>query len=63
MTQYIVKRSGGSLGESQRGNVVATYNEADKLKAQQHARRLNRMLTPGERSYYKIRYSVQKREG
>lgn len=54
---YTVVRTGGSIGESRAPNIVASYQ--DKEIAKQHARRLNRGLTPGERGYYRIRYSVR----
>ena len=53
---YAVIRTGGSIGEKPT-NIIATYE--DKEIAKQHARRLNRGLTPGERQYYKIKYSVK----
>jgi len=54
---YAVIRTGGSIGENRDTNIVTTYE--DKEVAKQHARRLNRGLTPGERQYYKIKYSVK----
>lgn len=54
-TKYIVYREGGSIGEKK-------YEEEfnDELEAKDHAKKLNSQLSPGEKSYYKIKYKVKK---
>jgi len=54
-TKYGVFRRGGSLGS--RGGLIKTFDT--KEEAQEYAKRQRRHLTPGERSYYKMGYTVK----
>jgi hypothetical protein len=53
--KYIVIRSGGSIGEKE---FKKEFNS--KEEAMDYARRMNKQLSPGEKSFYKIRYNVRK---
>jgi hypothetical protein len=53
--KYFVIRTGGSIGERE------FKKEFDsKEEATDYAKRMNKQLSPGEKSYYKIKYSVKK---
>jgi hypothetical protein len=54
-TKYGVYRRGGSLGS--RGGLIKTFDT--KEEAQEYAKSQRRHLTPGERSYYKMGYTVK----
>jgi hypothetical protein len=56
--EWVVVREGGCLGESGKSNVVSPA--ATKLEASQKARRMNASLSPGEKSYYKIKYKIER---
>jgi hypothetical protein len=52
--KYFVIRSGGSIGEKE------FKKEFDsKEKAIDYAKSMNKQLSPGEKSYYKIKYKVK----
>ena len=53
-----VIRTGGSIGEQGKDNVVSDHDDAESAMAK--ARRMNKLLSPGEKKYYKIKYKVQK---
>ena len=61
--KYGVTMRGGSIGErigrySKKGRlIVAEF--ATKEEAQEKARRLRKLLSPGEKKYYGIGYSVE----
>lgn len=54
-TKYGVYRRGGSLGS--RAGLIKTFDT--KEEAQEYAKRQRKHLTPGERSYYKMGYTVK----
>ena len=62
--EYAVIEKGGSIGGGSRklipgkGVVVATFD--DKEEAKEYAKRRRKSLTPGEKSYYGMGYSVIK---
>ena len=49
---------GGSIGEiaNRKTNVIKTFNTPEEAK--QYAKDMNKILSPGEKSYYKLRYYV-----
>lgn len=58
---YQVVLTGGSVAEQQaRGTQAArpTDTFADKADAAAKAKRLNKLLSPGEKAYYGLRYKV-----
>lgn len=55
MTQVI--RKGGSIGEPA-SNVVAEFT--DHNEAKRHAAQLRSYLSPGEKKYYGLSYTVKK---
>jgi hypothetical protein len=55
---YVVVRSGGAVGEK-----PWQSEPMSKAEAQGKARRFNQRLSPGEKKYYRIRYSVRKAAG
>lgn len=50
--------TGGSIGGEGKDKPYATYS--DKSEARGHAKRLRKQLTPGERGYYRMGYSVRR---
>lgn len=59
--KYSVYRRGGSIGETsnyhhKHGSFIKTHD--NKEDAKEYAKRSNKTLTPGEKSYYKIKYHV-----
>jgi len=54
--EWGVFSTGGSIG-SRNNEPYATYS--DKEEARSHAKRLRKQLTPGEKGYYRMGYSVR----
>jgi hypothetical protein len=55
--------TGGSIGESSTRNTTRNSKNMcrtfdDKTEAQQYARRMNKLLSPGEKSYYRLKYKI-----
>lgn len=53
--KYVVMQKGGSIGSKH--GVVASFD--NKKEATEKAKRMNKLLSPGEKKYYKIRYIVK----
>ena len=49
--------TGGSIGGGGKDKPYATYSNKDE--ARNHAKRLRKQLTPGERGYYRMGYVVR----
>lgn len=65
--QYCVVMAGGSIGERNgvfdraMNKLVATFDMRDaEGKAREYAKRMNATLSPGEKKYYKIKYTAKK---
>lgn len=56
---YGVYRSGGRLGELTK---LPVYISQDKKDALEKARKWRECLTPGDKTYYRIKYTVRKIE-
>jgi hypothetical protein len=59
MTTYGLFLKGGSIGEQANRSGTPSQTFDDKAAAQMVARRFNKMLTPGERKYYGLRYFIK----
>jgi len=57
---FAVHRHGGSIGS---GGPVHVKTHETKEDAKEHAKRLNKGLSPGEKSYYGIKYKVSEVKG
>ena len=67
---FLIIRSGGSIGEIDslrskpewldKFRALALYSFDDLMSAKNQAKSLNSRLSPGEKEYYKIKYSVVK---
>jgi hypothetical protein len=60
MEAFAVHRHGGSIGS---GGPVHVKTHETKEDAKEHAKRLNKGLSPGEKSYYGIKYKVSEVKG
>jgi len=60
MEMYGVERTGGSIGEKS-PCLIAKFSEKNLAIA--YAKRMRRILTPGEKGYYHIRYRTVKLKG
>ena len=60
---YGVYRKGGSIGERDKsdhpkhGKLTKTFDSADEAKS--HAKGMNKVLSPGEKTYYRMKYHVK----
>lgn len=56
MTTFNVIRTGGSIGQAQKAIVKSFDNN---IEAKDYAKRMRKMLSPGERKYYGITYKTE----
>lgn len=54
---YGVYRKGGSIGEKPSKEPHKTFDSAEEAKS--HAKGMNKLLSPGEKKYYRIKYHVK----
>ena len=59
MAKFEVVSRGGSIG-SHGPSVRGEHDTVEQ--AREHAKRLTKQLTPGEKSYYKMGYSVREKK-
>lgn len=55
--KFGVFRKGGSIGDNKQATPVKVHDTAEDAKA--HAKRLNKLLSPGEKNYYGMKYHTK----
>lgn len=55
--KFGVFRKGGSIGDNKKSEPVKVHDTAEDAKA--HAKRLNKLLSPGEKNYYGMKYHTK----
>ena len=55
--KFGVFRKGGSIGDKKQATPVKVHDTAEDAKA--HAKRLNKLLSPGEKNYYGMKYHAK----
>lgn len=56
--KWQVRLHGGSIGEKRSSEGSLTGEHSDEISAKDHAKRMNKILSPGEKKYYGLKYKV-----